>query len=79
MTNPMTLDERYALMKNCLQRLELYLSDPNPDLERCRKLIQSVLFQTQVPVVKERTLIPHINESDPVSQAMKQFAEIFKS
>lgn len=70
MNEPLTLDERYAMMKNCLQRLELYLTDPQPNLERCKVLIRSVLFQTQVPVVQERTLISGIN---------KEFERIFKS
>lgn len=64
MTNPPTLDERYALMKNCLQRVELELIKPNPDLERCRKLIQSALHTAVVPVSQERTILPHINDSD---------------
>lgn len=80
MTNPMTLDERYAILRNALEMIGLILDDPTPErIHRCQVLAASALAETIVPVVKERTLIPHINESDPLSPAMKQFVEIFKS
>lgn len=70
--------EKIAILRNALETIGLLLDDPTSErVHRCQILASSALTQTMIPVSKERTLIPHIN--DPLSQIKKQCAEFFNT
>lgn len=79
MTNPLTLDERFAMMKHSHQTLELILSDErltaDEKVSRCMKIVQSAIYQTQVPVYQEPTLIPEINRE--LKRIEAEFQKVF--